>query len=96
VYCCILCGNYQVTRTAIAQSIQRCSTGWTIGVLGFDSRRGLGIFLFMRDRIVRAAECVTNEIKILASTWRGTEYRLHVCRDTNVADIEITEYVGTF
>jgi hypothetical protein len=22
------------------------STGWTIGVLGFDSRRGLGIFLF--------------------------------------------------
>jgi hypothetical protein len=21
-------------------------TGWTIGVLGFDSRRGLGIFLF--------------------------------------------------
>jgi hypothetical protein len=26
----------------------RCgwATGWTIGVLGFDSRRGLGIFLF--------------------------------------------------
>jgi hypothetical protein len=23
-----------------------CSMGWTIGVLGFDSRRGLGIFLF--------------------------------------------------
>jgi hypothetical protein len=22
------------------------ATGWTIGVLGFDSRRGLGIFLF--------------------------------------------------
>jgi hypothetical protein len=22
------------------------TTGWTIGVLGFDSRRGLGIFLF--------------------------------------------------
>jgi hypothetical protein len=30
----------------------------------------------LRDRIVRAAECVTNEI--LASTWRETEYRLHV------------------
>jgi hypothetical protein len=24
----------------------RQATGWTIGVLGFDSRRGLGIFLF--------------------------------------------------
>jgi hypothetical protein len=24
----------------------RWATGWTIGVLGFDSRRGLGIFLF--------------------------------------------------
>jgi hypothetical protein len=23
------------------------ATGWTIGVLGFDSRRGLGIFLFI-------------------------------------------------
>jgi hypothetical protein len=23
-----------------------CTTGWTIGVLGFDSQRGLGIFLF--------------------------------------------------
>jgi hypothetical protein len=30
----------------IAQSVQRCATGWTIGVLEFDSRRGLGIFLF--------------------------------------------------
>jgi hypothetical protein len=28
------------------QSIKRWATGWTIGVLGFDSRRGLGIFLF--------------------------------------------------
>jgi hypothetical protein len=25
---------------------QRWATGWTIGVIGFDSRRGLGIFLF--------------------------------------------------
>jgi hypothetical protein len=30
----------------IAQSVQRWATGWTIGVLGFDSLRGLGIFLF--------------------------------------------------
>jgi hypothetical protein len=28
------------------QSVQRWATGWTIGVLGFDSLRGLGIFLF--------------------------------------------------
>jgi hypothetical protein len=27
-------------------SIQRWATGWTIEVLGLDSRRGLGIFLF--------------------------------------------------
>jgi hypothetical protein len=30
----------------VAQSVERWATGWTIGVLGFDSRRGLGIFLF--------------------------------------------------
>jgi hypothetical protein len=30
----------------------------------------------LHDRIVRAAECVTNEM--LASTWRETEYRLEV------------------
>jgi hypothetical protein len=33
-------------RAVIAQSVYRWVTGWTIGVLGFDSRRGLGIFLF--------------------------------------------------
>jgi hypothetical protein len=33
------------TRAVIAQSIQRWATGWTSGVVGFDSRRGLGIFL---------------------------------------------------
>jgi hypothetical protein len=27
-------------------SYEEVSTGWTIGVLGFASRRGLGIFLF--------------------------------------------------
>jgi hypothetical protein len=27
-------------------SVQRWATGWEIGVLGFDSWRGLGIFLF--------------------------------------------------
>jgi hypothetical protein len=30
----------------IAQSVYRWATGWTSGDLGFDSRRGLGIFLF--------------------------------------------------
>jgi hypothetical protein len=30
----------------ITQSVKSWATGWTIGVLGFDSRRGLGIFLF--------------------------------------------------
>jgi hypothetical protein len=30
----------------IAQSVQRWVTAWKIGVLGFDSRRGMGIFLF--------------------------------------------------
>jgi hypothetical protein len=30
----------------IAQSVYRWATGRTIGVLGFDSQRGLGIFLF--------------------------------------------------
>jgi hypothetical protein len=39
------------------------------------------------DRIVRAAECVTNEV--LVSTWRQTEYRLDVCRATSDANIEL-------
>jgi hypothetical protein len=30
----------------VAQSVWRWATSWTIGILGFDSRRGLGIFLF--------------------------------------------------
>jgi hypothetical protein len=33
-------------RAMISQSVERWATGWTIGVLGFDSWRGLGIFLF--------------------------------------------------
>jgi hypothetical protein len=33
-------------RAVIAQSVQRWATGWTIGVLGFDSWRGMRIFLF--------------------------------------------------
>jgi hypothetical protein len=35
-----------IMRAMIAQSVKRWATGWTIGVLGFDSLRGLGIFLF--------------------------------------------------
>jgi hypothetical protein len=30
----------------IVQSVYNCAMGWTIGVLGFDFRWGLGIFLF--------------------------------------------------
>jgi hypothetical protein len=36
----------QLIRAVIAQSVQRWAMGWTVGVLGFDFRRGLGIFLF--------------------------------------------------
>jgi hypothetical protein len=35
-----------IARAVIAQSVLRWATGWTVGVLGFDSRRELGIFLF--------------------------------------------------
>jgi hypothetical protein len=38
---CIISG-----RAVTAQSVQSWATGWTIGVLGFGSLRGLGIFLF--------------------------------------------------
>jgi hypothetical protein len=41
----------------------------------------------LRDRIVRAAKCVTTEMP--ASTWRGTEYRLHDRYATIGAHIEI-------
>jgi hypothetical protein len=34
-------------RAVIAQSVLRRAPGWSIGVLGFDSRRGLGIFLLV-------------------------------------------------
>jgi hypothetical protein len=37
---------YLFGRAVIAQSVQRWATGWTSGVLGFDSWWGLGIFLF--------------------------------------------------
>jgi hypothetical protein len=34
-------------RAVMAQSVYRWTTDWTIGVLGFDFRWGLGIFLFI-------------------------------------------------
>jgi hypothetical protein len=55
LYCVTLWGNTSKhgmfgacveLRAVIAQSLQRWATGWTIGVLRFDSRRGLGILLF--------------------------------------------------
>jgi hypothetical protein len=39
----------------------------------------------LRDRIVRAAECITNEM--FSSTWPETEYRLDVCRATGHIEI---------
>jgi hypothetical protein len=33
-------------RAVIAQSIEGCASGWTIGILGFDFQWRLGIFLF--------------------------------------------------
>jgi hypothetical protein len=41
----------------------------------------------LRERIVSAAEYITNEI--LVSTWRETEYLLDVCSATNGAHIEL-------
>jgi hypothetical protein len=37
-------------RAVIPQSVQRWAKGWMIGVLRFDSQRGLGIFLFTASR----------------------------------------------
>jgi len=39
------------------------------------------------DRIVRAAECVTNEMAV--SIFLETEYRLDVCRATNGTHTEM-------
>jgi hypothetical protein len=36
----------RLSRGGVAQSVQQQATGWTIGWLGFHSRRGMGIFLF--------------------------------------------------
>jgi hypothetical protein len=44
---CHMMSSYVWCWTAmIAQSVQHWATGWTIRVLGFDSRWGLRIFLF--------------------------------------------------
>jgi hypothetical protein len=41
------CTCHMSSFMKISQALQKAgSTGWTIGVLGFDSRRGLGILLF--------------------------------------------------
>jgi hypothetical protein len=41
-------------------------TGWTIGVLGLDSRRGLGIFLF-----ITASETTLEPPSLLSNGYRG-------------------------
>jgi hypothetical protein len=43
-YFSIIPSTHKLT-TLVLRKRER-ATGWTIGVLGFDSRRGLGIFLF--------------------------------------------------
>jgi len=48
----------------------------------------------LRDRIVRAAECVTG--KMLSNTWRGTEYRIDVCRATNATILRSTVHIRNF
>jgi len=48
----------------------------------------------MSERIVRAAECVTNEKFV--STCLETEYRLDVCRTTHSDHISSTEYIRNF
>jgi hypothetical protein len=49
----------------------------------------------LRDRIVRAAECVTNEM--LVSTCTDTEYRLYVCVVLLVVPIlRCTEHIRNF
>jgi hypothetical protein len=42
----VLENNVSIEGQGRAMIAKHCVTGWTIGVLGFDSRRGLGIFLF--------------------------------------------------
>jgi hypothetical protein len=44
--CCKTWNGCPQKWTQHTQSVWRWATGWTIGVLGFDSRLGLGIFLF--------------------------------------------------
>jgi hypothetical protein len=48
----------------------------------------------LRNRTVRAAECVTNEMHV--STWLETEHRLDVCSVTNGAHSTVFENVSTY
>jgi len=46
------------------------------------------------DRIVRAAECITNEM--LTNTWQETEYHVDVCHVTNGVHSEICWAIRNF
>jgi hypothetical protein len=46
------------------------------------------------DRIVRAAECVTNEM--LASSWQENLYCFDVCRATDGAILSSPEHIRNF
>jgi hypothetical protein len=70
----------EILRAKIAQSVWRWATAWTIGVLRFDSRRGLGIFLF-----------TTASRTVLGSTqppiqWVPGSFSLGVKRQVREAD----------
>jgi hypothetical protein len=41
-----MAASFNLIVAMIGQLVLRWATGWTVGVLEFDSRRGLGIFLF--------------------------------------------------
>jgi hypothetical protein len=46
VKCCHIICVMELGGAVIAQSVLRWAKDWTVGVLGFDSRRWAGIFLF--------------------------------------------------
>jgi hypothetical protein len=54
-------------RAVIAQLVLRWATGWTIGVLWFDSRRGLGIFFSSPPR----PERLWGPLNLLSNAYQG-------------------------
>jgi hypothetical protein len=66
----------QVTRAVTAQSVERWAMGWTIGTLGFDFWRRLGLFFFFHLLACsgfRTCFCGTNEsiLTVCRTLWTG-------------------------